>query len=117
MLFISHDLRLVRHMSHNIAIMSLGKVVEYGPSEEIATHPRHPYTHALLSAVPTIESNGTGRVMLRGDPPSPLAPPSGCRFRTRCPRAQELCAQVEPLLRPDGSVHASACHFPLEEAR
>jgi peptide/nickel transport system ATP-binding protein len=117
LIFISHDLRLVRHMSTNIAIIVLGKVVEYGPSEEVATKPRHPYTAALLSAVPAVDSTERGRrIVLSGDPPSPLAPPSGCRFRTRCERAQSLCAELEPPREPLGSAHDWACHFPLEES-
>jgi peptide/nickel transport system ATP-binding protein len=116
LIFISHDVRLVRHLSTNIAVMFLGKVVEYGPSDEVYGRPRHPYTAALISAVLTVGADAHGgRIMLAGDPPSPLKPPSGCRFRTRCPRAQELCAQVEPASEPAGATHTWACHFPLEE--
>jgi oligopeptide/dipeptide ABC transporter ATP-binding protein len=116
LLFISHDLRLVRHMSTNIAILSLGKVVEYGPAEDVALRPRHPYTQALLSAVPVVGGDSAEtRIVLSGDPPSPMDPPSGCRFRTRCPRAQQICSEVEPLLGPDASTRAWACHFPVEQ--
>ena len=115
LVFISHDVRLVRHLSTNIAVMFLGKVVEYGPSDEVYSRPRHPYTGALVSAVLTLgpAANG-GRIILSGDPPSPLKPPSGCRFHTRCPRAQQLCAEVEPSREPAGAPHTWACHFPLE---
>jgi peptide/nickel transport system ATP-binding protein len=116
LIFISHDVRLVRHLSTNIAVMFLGKVVEYGPSDEVYHQPRHPYTAALISAVLSVgEDEHRDRVILKGDPPSPLSPPSGCRFRTRCPRAQELCAEVEPPDGPTGAAHTWACHFPLED--
>jgi peptide/nickel transport system ATP-binding protein len=115
LIFISHDVRLVRHLSTNIAVMFLGKVVEYGPSDDVYLRPRHPYTSALISAVlSTGPSTNGGRIILAGDPPSPLAPPSGCRFHTRCPRAQELCSQVEPATEPTGAPHTWACHFPLD---
>jgi len=115
LVFISHDIRLVRYMSTNIAILSMGKVVEYGPADEVALRPRHPYTQALLSAIPVVGPASSGRrIVLAGDPPSPITPPSGCRFRTRCPRAQALCAEVEPPLGPDTG-RAWACHFPIED--
>jgi peptide/nickel transport system ATP-binding protein len=113
-IFISHDLRIVEHMSTRILILSLGKVVEVGPAHEIAERPRHPYTQALLSAVPFVEASGKARIVLAGDPPSPIDPPSGCRFRTRCPRAQALCAEVEPALE-NAADRSWACHFPIEE--
>jgi peptide/nickel transport system ATP-binding protein len=114
LIFISHDVRLVRHLSTNIAVMFLGKIVEYGPSDEVYTSPRHPYTEALISAVPNLgPAVGPGRIILKGDPPSPLRPPSGCRFHTRCPRAQPLCTEVEPPDSTDGR-HVWACHFPVE---
>ena len=116
LIFISHDVRLVRHLSTNIAVMFLGKVVEYGPSDELYNQPRHPYTAALISAVLSVGADEhRDRVILKGDPPSPLDPPSGCRFRTRCPRAQQLCAEVEPPIGPAAAAHRWACHFPLEE--
>ncbi|MEU0788243.1 dipeptide ABC transporter ATP-binding protein [Streptomyces sp. NPDC006173] len=121
-LFIAHDLAVVRHFSQRVAVMYLGKVIEVGDRESIYTRPRHPYTHALLSAVPEVELVGTGearreRIRLAGDVPSPISPPSGCRFRTRCWKAQDKCASEEPPLvqlggNSDG--HLTACHFPEE---
>ncbi|MET8133656.1 dipeptide ABC transporter ATP-binding protein [Streptomyces sp. NPDC005251] len=119
-LFIAHDLAVVRHFSQRVAVMYLGKVIEVGDRESIYTRPRHPYTHALLSAVPEVELNETGkvrreRIRLAGDVPSPISPPSGCRFRTRCWKAQDKCAQEEPpLVRISGNHdgHLTACHFP-----
>jgi peptide/nickel transport system ATP-binding protein len=113
LIFISHDLRVVRHLSTHIAIMFLGKVVEYGPSEEICAGPMHPYTAALLSCVPEIAGgSGRRRVVLPGEPPSPSAPPSGCRFRTRCPYADKICAEVVPELTQIHARRTVACHFP-----
>ncbi len=118
-LFIAHDLAVVEHMSNRIAVMYLGKIVEVGPSEEVTRRPRHPYTHALLSALPVpdpdIEAQRQ-RVVLRGEPPSPIGPSPGCRFVSRCPFAEERCAVEEPPLRTvleDDAVHQVACHFPL----
>ena len=112
-LFIAHDLSMVRHISNRIGVMYLGKLVELGDSEEIYQHHLHPYTEALLSSVPVPDpevARGNEPIMLQGDIPSPIDPPSGCRFRTRCPYAMDICAQQEPALCQVGSNHAVACH-------
>ncbi|MGY1396062.1 dipeptide ABC transporter ATP-binding protein [Streptomyces coelicolor] len=118
-LFIAHDLAVVRHFSQRVAVMYLGKVVEVGDRDSIYNRPRHPYTHALLSAVPEVamddEPQDRERIRLYGDVPSPISPPSGCRFRTRCWKAQDKCATEEPpLVQLSGSRdgHLTACHFP-----
>ncbi|MDH6516730.1 peptide/nickel transport system ATP-binding protein [Streptomyces sp. SAI-135] len=118
-LFIAHDLAVVRHFSQRVAVMYLGKVVEVGDRDSIYNRPRHPYTHALLSAVPEVEldegGEGRERIRLFGDVPSPIHPPSGCRFRTRCWKAQDKCATDEPpLVQISGNKvgHLTACHFP-----
>ena len=120
LIFIAHDLSVVRHMCDRVAVMYLGKVVEVASSDALYTFPRHPYTGALLSAVPVPRPTTGGRKrerqLLTGDVPSPANPPRACRFHTRCPKAQEVCSQDEPLLEYKGTKNLAACHFPLTEA-
>ncbi len=118
-LFISHDLSVVRYLSETIGVMYLGKMVEIGPSEEVYYFPAHPYTKGLIDTVPVadpIRAQIKAEQGVAGELPSAIDPPSGCRFRTRCPRAQELCAEQEPPLRPFSTGgHLAACHFPLRD--
>jgi oligopeptide/dipeptide ABC transporter ATP-binding protein len=119
-LFISHDLSVVRHVSDRIAVMYLGRIIETAPADAIFDHTRHPYTRALLSAVPPADPDAADsreRIVLAGDPPSPVHPPTGCRFHPRCPKAQQDCVDQDPPLEPvldDGPEHLTACHHPVQ---
>ena len=121
MIFISHDLSVVRHVSDRIAVMYLGKVVEIAPASDLFGHARHPYTRALLSAIPIPDPELDSKreeIILSGDPPSPIEPPSGCRFHPRCPRVDSICASEEPALierLTDTREHLAACHFPVAD--
>lgn len=113
--FVAHDLSVVRQIATRTAVMYLGSMVELGETDRVLHSPSHPYTAALISAVPEPDPEGNvkQRVVLKGDPPSPTNPPSGCRFHTRCPIAKPICKEQVPILSPVGDGHAVACHFPL----
>jgi oligopeptide/dipeptide ABC transporter ATP-binding protein len=115
-LFVAHDLSVVRHVSNRIAVMYLGKLMELSPAEELYTKPIHPYTTALLSAIPIPdpeENRRRERIVVSGEPPNPINPPSGCVFHPRCPRSTEICTQVEPPLARYPNGHLAACHHPM----
>ena len=117
MVFIAHDLAVVKNVSDRVAVMYVGKLCEVGSPDRLYENPAHPYTRALIDAIPEPDPDAVpgAYARLEGELPSPVAPPSGCRFRTRCPHAQEMCAQVEPVMREIGPDHYVACHFPLND--
>jgi oligopeptide/dipeptide ABC transporter ATP-binding protein len=115
-IFVAHDLSVVRHISDRIAVMYLGKMMELSPAEELYRRPIHPYTAALLAAVPIPDpkrNRARERAVVEGEPPNPISPPPGCRFHTRCPRATEICRQAEPPLTEYANGHLAACHHPM----
>ena len=117
MLFIAHDLSVVRHMCDRVAVMYLGSLVELAGGDQLYAHPRHPYTGALMSAVPVPDPGARRpRQLLRGEQPSPANPPRACRFHTRCPKCEPVCAQEAPALAPKDGGNLAACHFPLTDA-
>jgi peptide/nickel transport system ATP-binding protein len=117
-LFISHDLKVVRHLAHRVAVMYLGELVEVAPREALFEAPRHPYTRALISAVPVPDPDQRRpRMLVAGDPPSPVNPPSGCRFHPRCPLAEAICREQTPVLQTLAGTHRIACHVELRRAR
>ncbi|MEZ5378879.1 MAG: ABC transporter ATP-binding protein [Acidimicrobiales bacterium] len=117
LVFIAHDLAVVKNVSDRVAVMYLGKVCEVGHPDELYARPRHPYTQVLLSAIPVPDPliDPRSAAAISGELPSPIAPPSGCRFRTRCPRAETICAELEPVIEEHYAGHFAACHFPLSD--
>jgi oligopeptide/dipeptide ABC transporter ATP-binding protein len=114
---ISHDLAVVKYLADRIGVMYLGKLMEFGPSQAIYEHPAHPYTQGLIDTIPVAEPTLARAKLnkpIKGELPSAINPPSGCRFRTRCPFAQDICSEVEPDLQLFSSGHYAACHFPLQ---
>ena len=114
-MFVAHDLSVVRHVSDRIVVMYLGKLMEISPAEELYDKPIHPYTSALLGAIPIPdphENRARTRPLVSGEPPNPIRPPSGCRFHTRCPAATDICKRVEPQLTEYAGGHLAACHHP-----
>lgn len=116
-MFVSHGLNVVRHISNRVGVMYLGKLVELADTDELFDRPKHPYTKALISANPIANPRlrDQEKIIIQGDVPSPINPPSGCRFHTRCPYAEQMCKEVEPILNEDANGHHVACHFPLNE--
>ena len=118
LIFIAHDLAVVKNITDRVVVMYLGKVCEVGQPDEMFARPRHPYTEILMSSIPVIDPavDPRGAHTIAGEPPSPIAPPSGCRFRTRCPRATERCAEEEPVIRELDPGQFVACHHPIDPA-
>jgi len=110
-IFVSHDLSVVRYLSDRVAVMYLGKIVEMADKAEFFRNPLHPYTEALLSAIASLRPEGGERILLKGDVPSPLSPPSGCRFHTRCHRVMPVCSEIEPELKQVAPGHPVSCHL------